>query len=102
MAQILECVMLVCFGISWPISVYKSYKTRSTKGKSLIFMIAIILGYIAGITSKFISGNLNYVVGLYIFNVLVVCLDLTLFLINKHRETAFKRAKDNLKHLHHA
>ena len=56
---ILECVMLVCFGVSWPISVYKSLKTRSTAGKSVAFTVAILVGYTAGITAKIISGNLT-------------------------------------------
>ena len=100
MVQILECVMLVCFGLSWPISVYKSVTTKSTQGKSVIFLFAIIIGYIAGIASKAIAGNINYVFGLYIFNLCVVSLDLVLFFINKHRENVKKRTDVN-SHLSH-
>lgn len=86
MVQIFECIMLLCFGISWPVSVYKSYTTRSTQGKSLIFMSAILIGYIAGITGKILSGNLNYVLLVYIFNFIVVSIDFILFFINRKRE----------------
>lgn len=52
MSEILEIIMMLCFGISWPINIYKSYKIRSTKGKSAVFLCFILIGYIAGITSK--------------------------------------------------
>ena len=50
--QIFEIIMLICFGLSWPISVYKSIRSGSTKGKSAVFIIAIIIGYISGIIGK--------------------------------------------------
>ena len=53
--QIFEFIMLLCFGLSWPISVYKSVKTKSTHGKSVFFIIAIIIGYVSGIIGKIIS-----------------------------------------------
>lgn len=37
MSEIFEILMIVSFGISWPINVMKSIKTRSTKGKSIFF-----------------------------------------------------------------
>ena len=58
MQEICELTMLICFGMSWPISVWKSYKSRSTKGKSPIFILAIIVGYIAGIVGKFVGGQI--------------------------------------------
>lgn len=86
MTQILETIMLMCFGLSWPISVYKSITTHSTQGKSVIFMLAILVGYIAGILGKIISGNINYVLLIYIFNFLVVSVDLGIFFFNRRRE----------------
>ena len=88
MNQVFELMMLICFGLSWPISVYKSLKSHSTKGKSVVFMSAIIIGYISGIIGKIISGQINYVLIFYCFNLLVVCFDFALFFINKHRENA--------------
>ena len=86
MTQIFEFIMLICFGMSWPISVYKSFTSKSTKGKSLVFILAIIVGYICGIMGKVLSGQINYVLGLYIFNLFVVSIDLVLYFVNKHRE----------------
>ncbi len=86
MTQIFEFIMLICFGMSWPISVYKSFTSKSTKGKSLVFILAIIVGYLCGIMGKVLSGQINYVLGLYIFNLFVVSIDLVLYFVNKHRE----------------
>ena len=86
MVGIFESLMLICFGISWPISVWKSYTSRSTKGKSVIFTSAIILGYLAGICGKIAGGNINYVLALYILNLCFVSVDFALYFINKKRE----------------
>ena len=55
MAELLEIIMIVSFGCSWPMNVIKSYKARTTKGKSLAFLLLIFFGYIAGIASKFVN-----------------------------------------------
>ena len=86
MVTVFESIMLVCFGISWPISVYKSATSKSTKGKSVLFTFAIIIGYIAGIIGKIIGGNVNYVLVLYLINLAFVSVDLALYFINKKRE----------------
>lgn len=52
MSEILEIIMIASFGLSWPANVIKSYKARTAKGKSILFLILIFLGYIAGIASK--------------------------------------------------
>ena len=88
MKEILEVIMLVCFGISWPISVWKSVRSGSTSGKSVIFMLAIIIGYIAGIASKIVGGHINYVLFMYCLNLLMVSIDLGVYFVNKHRENA--------------
>ncbi len=87
MVTVLESIMLVCFGISWPVSVYKSWRSKTTQGKSLVFMFAIIVGYIAGISGKIIAGQLNYVLALYILNLTFVSIDLALYFVNRQRET---------------
>ncbi len=81
-----ESIMLICFGFSWPISVVKSLKTRSTKGKSPLFLSLILLGYVAGITGKILGQNITYVLFFYIFNFCVVSLDFILYFINRSRE----------------
>ena len=55
MSQILEVVMIVSFGASWPLNVMKSYRARTTKGKSLPFLCLILFGYVAGIISKLVN-----------------------------------------------
>lgn len=84
--MIFESIMLVCFGLSWPISVYKSLKSKTTKGKSILFIFAIIIGYISGIFGKILNNDINYVLILYCFNLIIVSFDLALFFINKRRE----------------
>lgn len=79
--------MLICFGCSWPINVYKSYKSRSTSGKSLTFLLIIVAGYVFGIAGKIMSGNINYVLIFYLLNLLVVSADILLYFRNKSLET---------------
>ena len=86
MTEIFEFIMLICFGLSWPISVYKSITSKSTQGKSFVFIVAIIIGYIAGILGKIVSREINFVFVLYCFNLIVVFIDLTLYFINRHNE----------------
>ena len=83
--SVFELIMIVCFGVSWPFSVYKSYKTHSTKGKSLVFLLAVWAGYIAGILHKLINSR-DAVLFVYIFNLIMVSLDLVLFFTNRISE----------------
>lgn len=73
-----EISMLVCFGISWPVAVLKTYQTKSVKGKSFLFLFLILLGYIFGIIHKCVY-NLDYVIWLYIINGLLVLTDMALW-----------------------
>lgn len=85
--------MLACFGLSWPISVIKSIRSRSTKGKSVVFIIAIIIGYISGIIGKIVNDQVNYVMILYCVNLLMVTTDLVLYFINSSREKSLNATK---------
>ena len=58
-AEILEAIMLVCFGLSWPMSVIKNIKAKSAKNMSLKFILLICFGYVAGITAKIINHNIS-------------------------------------------
>ena len=82
MAYILETIMLVCFGFSWPINLMKAYRARTAKGTRLTFLLLIELGYIAGILAKIISGNINYVLAVYLLNFLLVALNLAVYARN--------------------
>lgn len=97
MTQLFEVFMLICFGISWPISVVKSIRSKSTGGKSLVFTIVIIVGYICGIISKISAGNVTYVLWLYFFNLLMVGTDLVVYIINKRRENHINHLNGNKK-----
>ena len=83
--SVFEIIMLACFGISWPVSVLKSIKTKSTAGKSFIFLLAILIGYIAGMIHKILYSR-DPVFFLYLFNFLMVSFDLILYLKNLRRE----------------
>ena len=84
MAEIFEIIMIVSFGASWPLNVIKSFKARTTKGKSLWFLCLIFFGYIAGITSKLINiENCKwYVLFFYVLNLIMVGADLVLYYRN--------------------
>ena len=82
MGSILETVMLVCFGFSWPLNVIKAYRAKTAKGTSLPFILLIITGYIAGISAKLISGQINYVLIAYILNLAIVSLNVIVYLRN--------------------
>ena len=89
MAEILEVIMIVSFGASWPLNVIKSYKARTTKGKSLGFLCLIFFGYIAGILSKFLNESYMmsfaskwYVLFFYVLNLIMVGADLLIYARN--------------------
>ena len=89
MSEILEIIMVVSFGASWPFNVVKSYKARTTKGKSLLFLCLIFFGYIAGIASKLMNEGYMasfaekwYVLFFYVLNLIMVGTDLVLYYRN--------------------
>lgn len=84
MTNLLESIMLLCFGFSWPISVMKNWKARSAKGMSIAFITLIITGYIAGIAAKFLSHQINYVLFIYFFNLIMVGANFVLYFYNSH------------------
>lgn len=89
MSEILEIIMVVSFGASWPMNVMKSYKARTTKGKSLGFLCLILFGYIAGIISKLMNESYMasfsskwYVLFFYVLNFIMVSVDLAIYIRN--------------------
>ena len=90
MSEILEITMILLFGASWPMNVMKSYKARSAKGKSILFLLFIFVGYIAGISSKFCNAEYManfsskwYVLVFYFINLTMVGIDICLYIRNK-------------------
>ena len=95
MAEIFEVIMIVSFGASWPLNVLKSYRARTAKGKSLAFLLLILFGYVAGITSKLINeaymasiAEKWYVLFFYVLNFVMVFADLILYIRNRRLDKA--------------
>ena len=82
MGQIFELIMLICFGLSWPVSVLKSYRARTAKGKSLLFEVFIWIGYVVGLIGKFVTNNISYVIVIYAINIIMVSIDMLLYARN--------------------
>ncbi len=98
MSEILEIIMVVSFGASWPFNVAKSFKARTTKGKSLLFLFLIFFGYIAGIASKLVNESYMesfaskwYVLVFYCLNLLMVGADLLIYIRNTRIDNAAKK-----------
>lgn len=83
--SILEALMLLCFGAAWPFSIARSWNSRSTQGKSIVFLLVLILGYAAGIANK-ILYHYDVVFFLYLLNVTMVSVDAVLWLRNRQYE----------------
>ncbi len=99
MTDLLEALMIICFGLSWPFSVYKSYAARSAKGKSLLFEVFIEIGYVFGIIRKFIliangegGGWLFYLALVFYFvNMALIFVDMMLYVRNVKLDRAAGR-----------
>ena len=103
MAEILEIIMIVSFGASWPMNVMKSYKARTAKGKSVAFLCLILFGYVAGITSKLVNeaymasfAQKWYVLFFYVLNFIMVGADLLLYFRNRRLDKQAEEARKTL------
>lgn len=99
--ELLEIIMVVSFGASWPLNVMKSYKARTTKGKSLGFLCLIFFGYIAGIISKLLNeaymasfADKWYVLFFYVLNLIMVGTDLILYARNARLDKLAAKKED--------
>lgn len=84
-AQVFEAAMLVCFGVSWPMAIIKSLRTRRTEGKSFAFLVLVFVGYVAGVTAKCVRAAAEgrppeMVTLLYALNGLFVAADAMLYI----------------------
>lgn len=106
LSHLLEALMLVCFGCSWPLNVRKAYKARTAKGMSFTFIILIITGYLAGITAKILNQQFNYVLAVYFLNLAIVMVNMLVYFRNKRldakatieteNKTSVIKIKDNV------
>ncbi len=91
LGHILEIAMIVAFGFSWPNNIITTLRNKSTKGKSLAFLILIDFGYVCGILGKILSGNIVwYVMFFYVLNFIMVSIDMALYFYYRHREKYIK------------
>ena len=96
MAELLESTMLICFGLSWPMNLAKNIKAKSAKTMSLQFILLIIAGYIAGICAKFYNHKFNYVLVVYLLNLIVVSANLVVYFINRHYDRQTQKTNTQL------
>ena len=83
-APFLEAGMLICFGVSWPVDIFKTIRVKRTEGKSLAFMVLVFVGYLSGLSAKFVRTGennqmLEAVAWLYLLNSIFVAIDIVLF-----------------------
>jgi hypothetical protein len=85
--SIFEAIMLICFGASWPLAIYKTVKAKNPIGKSTPFLFLVLIGYIAGCMHK-IYFSFDKVFWLYAINSIMVLVDLilTLYYINRNKQ----------------
>jgi hypothetical protein len=79
--SIFETIMLICFGAAWPFSIWRSIKSRSVGGKSLAFLVIVLIGYCAGIIHK-LYYSFDRVIILYVVNFIMVSIDTLLYIRN--------------------
>ena len=90
MTDLLEALMIICFGLSWPISIRKSWVSRTARGKSLLFEFFIWIGYAFGIIRKFMLLHAGQAAGwlfylswaFYFLNMAEITVDMLLYLRN--------------------
>lgn len=83
MQELLETLMLICFGCSWPVSVIKNIKSGTAESMSLNFILLIITGYLAGIAAKLFTHTFNYVLAVYLLNLFFVAINLGVYFRNR-------------------
>lgn len=80
--SVFEVIMLLCFGLAWPFSIAKSLRTREVGSKSLFFLVALLIGYVAGILHKLLFA-FDGVIALYALNGTMVAIDISLYIRNR-------------------
>ena len=76
--SIYEAIMIICFGVSWPVSIAKAIRTHKVEGKSPLFMAIVWLGYASGVIHKALY-SFDWVTALYVLNMALVAVDLFLY-----------------------
>ena len=96
-ASYMEMLMVLCFGVSWPMNIIKAWKARTTKGISLFFYTFILAGYLFALVGKFALIIAHapapwyetvhwYVMVFYVLNTLMVATGVGIYFRNKRLE----------------
>ena len=88
--ELMEAFTILCFGLSWPISIRKSLVSKTAKGKSLFFEVFLLVGYALGILRKLIQltvlGGTGAIFFLsfffYVLNFIEISIDVALYFRN--------------------
>lgn len=91
--SIFEAGMMICFGASWPFQVVKTYKTKQVKGKSILFLWLVELGYVLGMIHKVLYSP-DIVFFLYLLNFILVGADMFLYYRYKDRDKVILLKRD--------
>ncbi len=80
----LEALMLLCFGLAWPVNSLAMLRSRRPEGKGLTFTTIVWCGYLFGATAKLVlafgAGTaLAPVFWLYVLNSLTVAINAGLY-----------------------
>ena len=80
--MMLEAVMLICFGVAWPLANLRMLRTGKAEGKGMAFTAIILCGYVAGALAKLAWATsahaLPAVFWLYVLNTFSVAANLVL------------------------
>lgn len=91
MGEIFELIMVICFGLSWPLSVYKSASPAPPRGKACSLRCSSGQGYVSAIIGKIVTQNLTYVFYFYILNIVMVSIDICLYFRNRRLDALASR-----------
>ena len=102
MANLLEALTIFCFGLSWPISIRKSWISGTAKGKSLFFEVFLLIGYGFGIFRKLIQVTALGATGFlffisfffYVLNFIEISVDVALYFRNKKLDALAEQAEN--------
>ncbi|MDR1514500.1 MAG: hypothetical protein LBS45_02295 [Synergistaceae bacterium] len=91
-AKILELAMVVCFGAAWPASILKSLKSRTAKGKSIFFLVVVLVGYLSGLAKTILlEGVGGLLMFAYALNFIMVSIDTALYFRNSRFDKIAER-----------
>lgn len=85
-SSIFEMLFLVGFGLSWPMNIVKDIRGKTSKGKSLMFLVFALFAYACGILSKLTAETISFVLIFYIINAMMVVVDTVFWFVNHRRD----------------